>query len=223
MGHPDKHHNIHHLDIVIANSGNLTPTAHQKIGSMNLTNLQSHIDTNAYSVVRLFQDVWPLLSRSSKPIFLLNSASTGTSGGMKRFAHFPLNSYAASKVLAKFVVIRLHFGYPDSVAFAVHPRSEVTESRTQTTKMLVVEVEGMSVNECVSRTTRIVRSLFSSRITSRQVWCFSTVSSIHMSYVTELSMFSIFLVSCSYLLYDIGLKSVYNRASSLLDSAEQYR
>ncbi|KAH8701273.1 hypothetical protein GQ44DRAFT_785882 [Phaeosphaeriaceae sp. PMI808] len=156
MGDLEQRHNIQHLDIVIANAGIFTPTAHQKIGRMNLSDLQSHINVNAYSVVRLFQGVWPLLSKSSKPIFLLNSAGAGTLGGMKSFAHFPLNSYAASKVLANFVVMRLHFEYPDLIAFAVHPGSVVTENRTQAAKMLGVEVEGLSVNECVSGMTRIL-------------------------------------------------------------------
>jgi len=156
MSELDQRHNIQHLDIVIANAGIFTPTAHQKMGNMNLSDLQSHIDVNAYSVVRLFQGVWPLLSKSLKPVFLLNSAGAGTLGGMKSFAHFPLNSYAASKVLANFVVLRLHFEYPDLIAFAVHPGSVVTENRTQAAKMLGVEVEGLSVNDCVSGMMRIL-------------------------------------------------------------------
>ena len=161
MSELDQRHHIQHLDIVIANAGIFTPTAHQKVGNMNLSDPQSHIDVNAYSVVRLFQGVWPFLSKSLNPIFLLNSAGAGTLGGMKSFAHFPLNSYAASKVLANFVVLRLHFEYPDLIAFAVHPGSVVTENRTQAAKMLGVEVEGLSVNECVSGMMRIVRPSFS--------------------------------------------------------------
>lgn len=156
MGNLEKHHNVHHLDIVIANAGIFTATAHQKVGNMNLSDLQSHIDVNAYGVVRLFQGAWPLLKNSSKPIFLLNSAGAGTLGGMKTFAHFPLNSYAASKVLANFVVMRLHFEYPDLIAFAIHPGSVVTENRTRAVKLLGVEVEGLSVDECVSGMTRIL-------------------------------------------------------------------
>jgi norsolorinic acid ketoreductase len=98
------------------------------------------------------------LSKSSKPIFLLNSAGAATLGGMKTFAHFPLNSYAASKVLANFVVMRLHFEYPDLIAFAVHPGSVVTQNRTEAAKMLGVEVEGSSIEECVTGMTQLVSS-----------------------------------------------------------------
>jgi norsolorinic acid ketoreductase len=142
-------HSIDRLDVVIANAGIFTPTAYQKIGAVDLNDLRTHIDVNAYSVVRLFQGVWPLLSKSSKPIFLLNSAGAATLGGMKTFAHFPLNSYAASKV---------HFEYPDLIAFAVHPGSVVTQNRTEAAKMLGVEVEGSSVEECVIGMTQLVSS-----------------------------------------------------------------
>ena len=151
-------HGIDRLDVVIANAGIFTPTAYQKIGGLDLNDLRTHIDVNAYSVVRLFQGVWPLLSKSSKPIFLLNSAGAATLGGMKTFAHFPLNSYAASKVLANFVVMRLHFEYPELIAFAVHPGSVVTQNRTEAAKMLGVEVEGSSIEECVTGMTQLVSS-----------------------------------------------------------------
>ena len=151
-------HGIDCLDVVIANAGIFTPTAYQKVGALDLNDLRTHIDVNAYSVVRLFQGVWPLLSKSSKPIFLLNSAGAATLGGMKTFAHFPLNSYAASKVLANFVVMRLHFEYPDLIAFAVHPGSVVTQNRTEAAKMLGVEVEGSSIEECVTGMTKLVSS-----------------------------------------------------------------
>lgn len=93
ISHLNQHHNIQHIDNVIASARIFTLTAHQKIGSMKLTDLQLRIDVNAYSIVRHFQGVWPLPSKSTKTVFLLNSAGTGTLSGMKSFAYLPLNSY----------------------------------------------------------------------------------------------------------------------------------
>jgi norsolorinic acid ketoreductase len=54
--------------------------------------------------------------------------------------------------------MRLHFEYPDLIAFAVHPGSVVTENRTEAAKMLGVEVEGSSIEECVTGMTQLVSS-----------------------------------------------------------------
>ncbi|EEP81639.1 predicted protein [Uncinocarpus reesii 1704] len=141
---------IDRLDIVIANAGIFDAQAHQKVVDMKLSDLQEHIDVNAFGVIRLFQATWPLLEKSSKPIFLLNSAGAATMGGMKPFAHFPLSSYAASKMLANFFILRLHVEHPGLIAFAVHPGSVVTENRTAAAARLGVRVEGLSVDESVT-------------------------------------------------------------------------
>ncbi|KAE8383473.1 NAD(P)-binding protein [Aspergillus bertholletiae] len=143
-------HGIDRLDIVIANAGIFDSAAHQGVVDMKLTDLQEHIDVNAYGLIRLFQATWPLLEKSKKPIFLLNSAGAATMGGMKTFAHFPLNSYSASKLLANFFILRLKHEHPSLIAFAVHPGSVVTENRTAAAAKLGVPVEGISVEQCVS-------------------------------------------------------------------------
>ncbi|KAI1077859.1 hypothetical protein F5B20DRAFT_550588 [Whalleya microplaca] len=143
-------HDINRLDIVIANAGVFDPAAHQKVVDMKLADLQNHIDVNAYGVIRLFQATWPLLSKSKKPIFLLNSAGAATMSGMRTFAHFPLSSYAASKMLANFFILRLQIEHPNLIAFAVHPGSVVTKNRTEAAAKLKVSVKGLSVDQCVS-------------------------------------------------------------------------
>lgn len=149
-------HGIDRLDVVIANAGIFDVAAHQKVVDMKLADLQEHIDVNAYGVVRLFQATWPLLEKSEKPIFLLNSAGAATMGGMKTFAHFPLASYAASKMLANFFVLRLQIEHPSLISFAVHPGSVVTENRTAAAAKLGVPVEGLSVDQCVSSLLSLV-------------------------------------------------------------------
>ncbi|OGM48164.1 hypothetical protein ABOM_002888 [Aspergillus bombycis] len=149
-------HGIDRLDIVIANAGIFDPSAHQKVVDMKLTDLQEHIDVNAYGVIRLFQATWPLLEKSKQPIFLLNSAGAATMAGMKTFAHFPLNSYAASKMLANFFILRLAIEHPNLIAFAVHPGSVVTENRTAAAAKLGVPIDGLSVDQCVSSLLSLV-------------------------------------------------------------------
>jgi len=153
-------HGIDQLDIVIANAGIFDVAAHQKILNMKLSDLQEHIDVNTYGVIRLFQATWSLLQKSSKPIFLLNSAGAATMGGMKPFAHFPLASYASSKLLANFFILRLHIEHPNLIAFAVHPGSVVTENRTAAAAKLGVPVEGISVDECVTGLLSVVCTVY---------------------------------------------------------------
>lgn len=162
-------HGIDRLDIVIANAGIFDPAACQEIVNLKLADLQEHIDINAYSVIRLFQATWPLLDKSKKPIFLLNSAGAGSIGGLKTgfgMPHFPLNSYAASKLLANFFTLRLKFEHPKLIAFAVHPGSVITENRTAAARKLGVPVDGLSVDHCVSSLVSLVCLCHAFRIMS---------------------------------------------------------
>lgn len=149
-------HGIDRLDVVIANAGIFDTAAHQKVVDMRLSDLKDHIDVNTYGVIRLFQATWSLLEKSSKPIFLLNSAGAATMGGMKSFSRFPLPSYSSSKLLANFFILRLHVEHPDLIAFAVHPGSVVTENRTAAAAKFGVPVEGLSVDECVTSLLSLV-------------------------------------------------------------------
>jgi norsolorinic acid ketoreductase len=156
-------HGIERLDIVIANAGIFDTAAHQKVLDMNLSDLQDHIEVNTYGVIRLFQATWSLLEKSSKPIFLLNSAGAATMGGMKPFSRFPLASYASSKLLANFFILRLHIEHPNLIAFAVHPGSVVTENRTAAAAKFGVPVEGLSVDECVTSLLSLVSDIYLSQ------------------------------------------------------------
>lgn len=158
VGSLQQPHGIDRLDTVIANAGVFDPAAHQRVGDMKLADLEEHVNVNAYGVVRLFQATSPLLQCSQRPVFLLVSAGAATMGGAKTFAHFPLNSYAASKTLANFLVLRIHMEHPNVIAFAVHPGSVVTENRTAAVARLGVPAEGLSVNECASSLLTIVRT-----------------------------------------------------------------
>ena len=76
---------------------------------MKVADLMEHLDINTASVVRLFQATLPLQEKAVKPIFFVNSAGAGTIGRMEEFAHFPLNSYAASKATVNFLKRQIHF------------------------------------------------------------------------------------------------------------------
>lgn len=153
-------HGIDRLDTVIANAGIFDPAANQKVADMKLTDLQEHVDVNAYGAIRLFQATWPLLEKSRKPVFLLNSAGAASIGGLGSgsgiLPRFPLVSYAASKLLANFFTLRLKYEHPKLISFAVHPGSVITPNRTAAAKKLGVPVEGLSVDESVSKLLSMV-------------------------------------------------------------------
>lgn len=137
-------HGIDKLDIVIANSGIFKASAHQKISQIKIEDLKEHFDINTLSVVRLFQATLPLQEKATNPIFLVNSAGAGTIAGMEQFAHFPLNSYAASKAAVNFLTRRIHFENPNLIAFAVHPGYDKTfptilkKARVSTTGLILI-------------------------------------------------------------------------------------
>ena len=79
-----------------------------------------HVNVNAAGVVRLFQATLPLMQKSSKPIFMVNSSVAGTISGMEHVP-FTIGSYGASKAAVNYLTRRIHFENEDIIAFAVHP------------------------------------------------------------------------------------------------------
>ena len=118
-------HGIKKIDIVIANAGIFKLAAFQKVADMKPSDLMEHFDVNTAGVVRIFQATLPLLQKSSKPIFMVNSSLVGTISGME---HMPwtVSSYGASKAAVNFLTRRIHFENEDIIAVAVHPGYECT-------------------------------------------------------------------------------------------------
>ncbi|CAN9334134.1 unnamed protein product [Alternaria alternata] len=93
-------HNIHALDVVIANAG-LAGTTPPLISSTT-ADLQTYINVNAFGSLKLYKWVLPLLLKSkAQPKFIYMSSAGGSLTSMSTMV--PLAAYGASKALGNFL------------------------------------------------------------------------------------------------------------------------
>lgn len=109
---------ISHIDIAIANAGicdHLSPVA-----SMDLNELQRHVDTNTYGLLRLFQAIWPMLQRSTRPKLIYVSSQQGS---IATAATNPAatGAYGLSKAAANFLIAKIGAENQNLVAFSIDP------------------------------------------------------------------------------------------------------
>ncbi|KAL3257716.1 hypothetical protein ABHI18_006601 [Aspergillus niger] len=62
-------HNITHIDTVISNAGYYND-ATRRVDNIPLSTVQSHFDVNTLGTIRLFQGVYDMLKKSTKPVFV---------------------------------------------------------------------------------------------------------------------------------------------------------
>jgi norsolorinic acid ketoreductase len=93
-------HNIHALDVVIANAGIAGTTP--PLLSCTTADLQMYIDVNAFGSLELYKGVLPLLLKSkAQPKFIYMSSAGGSLTSMNTMV--PLAAYGASKALGNFL------------------------------------------------------------------------------------------------------------------------
>ncbi|KAH8593444.1 hypothetical protein B0O99DRAFT_627210 [Bisporella sp. PMI_857] len=110
-------HNITYIDTIIANAGN--GTSYLPVLNTPLSAVRADIETNTISLIRLFQDTFPLFSKSSNPKLIFVTSSLGAIGSMEHA--LPCTSYGVSKAGANFVVRKIHFEHPEITTLAIHP------------------------------------------------------------------------------------------------------
>ena len=107
---------IVHIDIIIANAG-YGQSFHSALNT-SFTDIRSDFETNTISVIRLFQDTFSLLSKSSKPKFVLMSSVLGS---IEMMDASPSLSYGISKAAGNYAIRKIHFEHPAIVSLAIHP------------------------------------------------------------------------------------------------------
>ena len=108
--------NISHIDTIIANAGYGMSFASARTTS--LADIRSDFEINCLSAVRLFQDAFMLLCKSSKPKFVLISSVLGS---IEVMDGSPCLSYGMSKAAANYAIRKIHFENQDIVSLAIHP------------------------------------------------------------------------------------------------------
>lgn len=115
--HLESTHNIHKIDIVIANAG--IADALDSVAKALVTDFQKHVQVNAVGPILLFQAVLPLLQRSSRPVFTVLSSMAGSIGGMN--TDYATATYGASKAMINYLVRKIHFEHKGIIAFPINP------------------------------------------------------------------------------------------------------
>jgi norsolorinic acid ketoreductase len=75
---------------------------------------------NFYGPLHLFQAAYPLLKKSSKPIFVDVGSAMGTIGGMEQ-RPFPNAAYGPSKAMLHWMVRKIHFENEGFISFISDP------------------------------------------------------------------------------------------------------
>ncbi|CAN9206938.1 unnamed protein product [Alternaria alternata] len=120
-------HNIHALDVVIANAGIAGTTP--PLLSCTTADLQTYIDVNAFGSLKLYKEVLPLLLKSkAQPKFIYMSSAGGSLTSMSTIV--PLAAYGASKALGNFLFKWLALeqeGEEKVVVWCQHPGMVATD------------------------------------------------------------------------------------------------
>ena len=109
------------VDVVIANAGISNSDAYQPVEKLSIDKLREHFEVNAVGPARLFKALFPLLSRSSKPIYTVVSSFAGSVGYQTNLPKFYVANYGSSKAAANFLVQRIHVEHTNITAFPIHP------------------------------------------------------------------------------------------------------
>ena len=105
------------LEFVISSAGIAKLNA---LVDLPIAELQEHITVNSIGPLLLFKAVVPLLKKSSQPRFVLIGAAAGSVSMMETFP-FPNASYSSSKLLAHYLVRKMHLENDWLIAFSIHP------------------------------------------------------------------------------------------------------
>jgi norsolorinic acid ketoreductase len=109
---------ISHLDVVIANAGiatSLTP-----LSQTPLSEFKHVLAVNSIAPLLLFQATFPLLNKSSKPIFIGVGSAMGTITAMEQ-RPYPSGGYGPSKAMLHFLIRKIHFENENLIAFVADP------------------------------------------------------------------------------------------------------
>ncbi|KUJ16513.1 NAD(P)-binding protein [Mollisia scopiformis] len=136
---------ISKIDVVIANLG-IGTDFHSGLDSTSESILK-HFQTNSLSPILLFQKLYPLLSTSNDPKFILISSSLGSIGEME--GGVPSLAYGISKAAANYFVRKVHFEHAPITSVAIHPGWVKTENGQNFADAIGVKEPPMTMEESV--------------------------------------------------------------------------
>ena len=109
------------VDIILACAGISVGEAYRRTESLQIDQLRDHFEVNTVGVIRLFQALFPLLTRSSDPKFVVVSTGVASIAFQPSLASFPVTCYALSKAAINFFTVRVHVEHPNITVFPLSP------------------------------------------------------------------------------------------------------
>ncbi|KAJ5522422.1 hypothetical protein N7527_006537 [Penicillium freii] len=137
-------HSIDHIDVVIANAG--ISEDFSPVHEVSVPVIQQHVEVNAYGPIYLYQAVYPLLKKSTKPTFVGVGSPLGSIGGMEQRL-FPNAAYGPSKAMLHWIVRKIHFENEDFVSFVSDPGFVQTDMGNAGAKEFGLEKAFQTVEE----------------------------------------------------------------------------
>lgn len=117
---------IAQIDVVISNAGS-SSGHHDDVTTVDPAALRADFEVNAVGPIRLFQAVWPLLSKKeagaggdSQKKFVLVTSSVGSIAGLEVEA-MPGVSYGASKAAANWLAKKISVEQKELLVGIIHP------------------------------------------------------------------------------------------------------
>ena len=169
-------HNIHKLDVLIANAG--IGTYYGPAVAAPLEEYTRHIRTNALAPMLLFQSFWPLLQNSHMPKFVATSSRLASIEQLDFWAGLPGDAlkqwmpaapYGSSKACLNYLLRRLHFEHEGLVAFPLSPGWVATEQGDKGAEMRGMKKAPISVEDSVRGMLDKVSSSFSFLFTNHRI------------------------------------------------------
>ncbi|KAL5337414.1 NAD(P)-binding protein [Aspergillus crustosus] len=147
------HHNITHIDVVIANAGICeTPSP---VLTTSLDVLREHIDVNTFGPLVLFQATYPLLIKSKKPVFVGVGSAMGSIGGMEQ-RPWSNTAYGLSKVMLHYMVRKIHFENEGVVSFVADPGFPQTDMGQTSARHIGLDKAYHTVEETVKGVVKAI-------------------------------------------------------------------
>ena len=109
------------VDVLLANAGIANPDAYEMTNAQTIDKLRQHFEVNTVGPVRLFNVFFALLSRSTKPKFIVVSSLVGSIANQNLFSAVPTANYGSSKAAINFITQRIHLEHPNIVTVPIHP------------------------------------------------------------------------------------------------------
>ena len=109
------------VDVLLANAGIASADAYQRTEAVAVDKIREHFEVNAVGPIRLFDALFPLLTRSSNPKFVVVSSVRGSIALQANYTSTLTTIYGLSKAAVNFFIIRVHFEHPNITTFPLQP------------------------------------------------------------------------------------------------------